>query len=48
MDTLTSSVTEDIKHLTNNDNFLGGGTNVVSKNNSTRCTKTHNKFCENE
>jgi hypothetical protein len=35
IDTLTSSTTEDIKHLTNNDIIVfGGGTNDVSKNNS--------------
>ena len=34
-DTLTSSTTEDIKHLMNNDiNVFWGGTNDVSKNNS--------------
>jgi hypothetical protein len=35
IDTLTSSTTEDIKHLTNNDIIVfWGGTNDVSKNNS--------------
>jgi hypothetical protein len=47
IDTLTSSTTEDIKHLTNNDIIVfWGGTNDVSKNNS--WTETHSQFCESE
>jgi len=48
IDTLTSSVTEVIKLLTNNATIVfWGGTNDVSENNSQDGLK-HNKFCENE
>jgi hypothetical protein len=45
IDTLTSSVMEDIKHLTNNDIIVfWGGANDVSKNNSQDVLKHTNNF----